>query len=201
MKSYNNQQGSTAHIVIIILLVVAVIGLLGFVFWQNFISKEPAVESNNASTTDVVNDESELVTAPKLAITQWDIGGDYSDNSVQLTYEIETRFDGNILSFSEARLADAEGCDEPTAAGYVVRQTADEEATQGSTGNGLTAKEAYDRYAAGEPSEFAPIAKVGDYYYLMTGPQAVCSEDQAIANIQESATRAVAKFVNSLRAL
>jgi len=35
------QKGS-AHVVIIVILVVALLGALGFIFWQNFINKEPA---------------------------------------------------------------------------------------------------------------------------------------------------------------
>jgi len=36
MKNKNNQTGS-AHLIIIITLVIALLGSLGFVFWQNFV--------------------------------------------------------------------------------------------------------------------------------------------------------------------
>src|SRR5664279_3384873 len=42
-KSSQSQKGS-AFIIIIIILAVALVGVLGFVFWQNFISKGPEAE-------------------------------------------------------------------------------------------------------------------------------------------------------------
>jgi Tfp pilus assembly protein PilE len=50
-------QTGSAHVVIIIILVVAVLGLLGFVFWQNFIQKKdttPAV-TTTTKTADTTN--------------------------------------------------------------------------------------------------------------------------------------------------
>ena len=51
MKKLKNQTGS-AHVVIIIILIAAVLGLLGFVFWQNFAKpKDNAASSAATSTT------------------------------------------------------------------------------------------------------------------------------------------------------
>ena len=51
MKKLNNQTGS-AHVIIIIILIAAVLGLLGFVFWQNFAKpKDNAASSATTSTT------------------------------------------------------------------------------------------------------------------------------------------------------
>jgi archaellum component FlaF (FlaF/FlaG flagellin family) len=47
IKNSHSQTGST-HAVIIIILVLALLGTLGFVFWQNFTSND---EANNTSTT------------------------------------------------------------------------------------------------------------------------------------------------------
>lgn len=54
----NNQTGS-AHVVIIVLLVVALLGALGFVFYQNFIAKPAQV---TIETPKPVTDEDPLVT-------------------------------------------------------------------------------------------------------------------------------------------
>jgi len=50
IKNSLRQTGS-AHVVIIIILVVAVLGLLGFVFWQNFIMKTPAEKAEVVATS------------------------------------------------------------------------------------------------------------------------------------------------------
>lgn len=39
----NKYQTGSAHVIIIVILVIALIGALGFVFWNNFFKKEPAV--------------------------------------------------------------------------------------------------------------------------------------------------------------
>lgn len=46
-----SQKGS-AHVVIIVILVVALLGVLGFVFWQNFIDKKPVAKSDENSKTE-----------------------------------------------------------------------------------------------------------------------------------------------------
>lgn len=45
------QKGS-AHVVIIIILVIALLGVLGFVFWQNFIDTKPVANNSENSKTD-----------------------------------------------------------------------------------------------------------------------------------------------------
>lgn len=43
-------QSGSAHIVIIIVLVIALLGTLGFVFWQNFLNKKDSVATSDTST-------------------------------------------------------------------------------------------------------------------------------------------------------
>jgi len=50
IKNPQTQQGS-AHVVIIVILVVALIGALGFVFWQNFIKKDEVTQSTQSQTS------------------------------------------------------------------------------------------------------------------------------------------------------
>lgn len=49
-KRYNREAGS-AHLVIIIILVLVALGLLGFVFWNNFMRSDTTQET--AETTEV----------------------------------------------------------------------------------------------------------------------------------------------------
>lgn len=57
IKNSQRQNGS-AHIVIIIVLVVALIGALGYIFWQNFISKGSNTEHTTV-TTESLEDSSD----------------------------------------------------------------------------------------------------------------------------------------------
>lgn len=53
VKNSSSQKGS-AHVIIIVVLIVALVGTLGFIFWQNFIDKKPSVSSDgNKSQTSV----------------------------------------------------------------------------------------------------------------------------------------------------
>lgn len=60
MKSINSQRGSS-HVIIIVLLVVLLIGALGYIAWQNFVV-QPANESDTAQTVtqDSAVDQPEL---------------------------------------------------------------------------------------------------------------------------------------------
>ena len=49
-KNVSSQIGS-AHVAIIVLLVVALIGSLGFIFWQNFVNKEPVIKNDPITVT------------------------------------------------------------------------------------------------------------------------------------------------------
>jgi len=54
VKNRNNQTGS-AHLIIIIVLVIALLGSLGFVFWQNFVKvkdNQPVQNNQISNTTD-----------------------------------------------------------------------------------------------------------------------------------------------------
>lgn len=57
MKSRISQQGSTAHIVIVVVLVVALLGALGFIFWQNFIKQEDTSQVQTPQSSETVQDE------------------------------------------------------------------------------------------------------------------------------------------------
>lgn len=52
------QQGGVAHLIVIITLVVAVLGLLGFVLWQNFLQKSSSTEVARSDTSASSEDTS-----------------------------------------------------------------------------------------------------------------------------------------------
>lgn len=197
MKDRHYQRGSAVEITIIVVLVVAVIGALGFIFWNNFVNKpvNNVVDKDKSSKTT-----SDASIAPRLTIESWNIGGDYTDKSVQLIYKTANEFGNDVVNFSDVRLNGVDsGCDDESVAGYMVRLTGDQEAIQGSTKTNITAKEAYDKY--GKNSDSSPISNVGEYYYLYTGPQAPCTSNATLAQIQENASKAAVEFVKTLREL
>lgn len=55
IKNSSTQKGS-AHVIIVI-LVVALLGTLGFIFWQNFIHKEPVTTKTETPATKVKDSE------------------------------------------------------------------------------------------------------------------------------------------------
>lgn len=64
MKKYHAQKGS-AHAVVVICLVLALITALGWIFWQNFIHKEPT----NKQTDVVVVHKDKEIAKPKNEMT------------------------------------------------------------------------------------------------------------------------------------
>jgi len=51
MIKHSKQSGS-AHVVIIVILIVALLGTLGFVFWKNYMDKKPVAKNSESSKTD-----------------------------------------------------------------------------------------------------------------------------------------------------
>jgi hypothetical protein len=96
MKSHTNEQGSAAHIVIITVLVVAVLGLLGFVFWQNFIKEEAPQQTATQTTTTV---EKVVQAEPSIEITEWGLKAEYDKEVLGALSYIIT---GDTLTFSSS---------------------------------------------------------------------------------------------------
>jgi hypothetical protein len=92
MRSHAQERGSVAHIVIIVVLALGLIGALGFIFWQNFVDKS----TSSRTDTDAVT------------IAEWGV-----DIPVQGEYAYE--LDGEYATVYPKALTDAEekiGCEE-----------------------------------------------------------------------------------------
>jgi hypothetical protein len=179
-----HQQGS-AHLIIIIALVVVVLGALGFVFWQNFINKPVNSEVSKTSITGSAANGGET-SAKKLVVSEWGIDGNY-ESVGELQYNLRTSFGETYLEFTSPEVAAAgEDCDVYSAA--TVRYSADDVTYigSGSTGNPeSTGKGIYETMDVPNSSWVAK-AHIGDKYYFMSNPQSGC--DNAA---QESATEKV----------
>lgn len=83
---HTTSRGS-AHAVIIIVLVIALVGVLGFVFWQNFIQKsESTSETQKQQTTSNVN-ESQSKQEKTLVLSRWGVEIPLTDETARLTAE------------------------------------------------------------------------------------------------------------------
>lgn len=104
MKRKITQAGS-AHIIIIIVLVVALLGTLGFVFWQNFINKTDSNKSTDTST--VVKEEETSIDGLKTYVNQkYKLSFEYpSDWSV----EVKDDESGGDLNYYRLFINDADG--------------------------------------------------------------------------------------------
>lgn len=58
MKKQRTQQNGSAHVIIMVVLVVALIGALGYIFYQNFIAKKDSQSSASTQTSSSSNQSS-----------------------------------------------------------------------------------------------------------------------------------------------
>ena len=76
MKSRTNEQGSALHIVIVIVLVVALLGALGFIFYQNFIQQSSSTNKTVPDTTQQTEDEQDVEIYKGMRVSA--VSGEYS---------------------------------------------------------------------------------------------------------------------------
>jgi hypothetical protein len=161
MKSRILEKGSSAHIVIIIVLVVALLGALGFVFWQNFVNK-PATTSiteSSAETKQVTSSDNMLV------VKEWGVKGDIGELAdVSYTIDDETnQADEGYQSMTISADGLPAECNN-LSVGKTVRLTANQQIPVAAGPSESTAKEAFDSNDSGL------AAHVGEYYYFYYGP-------------------------------
>lgn len=65
----NKQQGS-AHVAVVIVLVVALLGALGFIFWQNFIKKDDTTKQNATTSAEKKEETVEEVDSDELSVDE-----------------------------------------------------------------------------------------------------------------------------------
>lgn len=109
IKTSSKQTGS-AHVVIIVILVVALLGTLGFVFWQNFIARDGKTEQ--AAQTSTQKEVSKEVTYKTYQTDthpisfkysdKWSLENPMADNQYeQFRRSIDVKTDkGDVVTFS-----------------------------------------------------------------------------------------------------
>lgn len=74
LYSHRNPQKGSAHVIIIVILALSLVGTLGFVFWQNFLKKDTA--SDAPQTTISTQAEEKMTQEPQqayLTVKEWGI--------------------------------------------------------------------------------------------------------------------------------
>lgn len=173
-----NKQSGFAHAVLIIGLVVALVGALGFIFWQNFIHKEPVV--TKTETVGVKNPAQEKQTNPNEGFTvlaDWNARFPSDSQKYDLTKGSSDESEYYIISSQEVK----ERCTGSDAyIGTILRY---EPNTKLSMYEGMTAREAF--------ADANAKVVTSKYIYIFAGPQSVCSEE---VQVQQFLTTNVAKL-------
>lgn len=180
--STNNQRGST-HVVVIAVLIVIILGLVGYLFWNNFVAKKDS--TNQSASTSTASKSSAVATSSPtatkspdltgyLVLDDWKVKFKLPSNSGEILYFSDTqntdnRYDANYYGFT-TKLVDALGdsCSKSTATlGPVIYL-----GTLRRTKNKIDVE--------GMPSGPYPLNNnqpINSYYYYVNNAQATCSEN------------------------
>ena len=172
MKKLNNQTGS-AHVIIIIILIAAVLGLLGFVFWQNFVTKPAAKQAGASQIT------AQTQTDKTLVISEWAVKGN-------LGQSLATKY---VINNDRLQLTtDEVNCGLGNGTGHIARLNGTDKAPYAFD----------DRTAAGVyDSTLETNAHIGNYYYFFVAATGVCEvngvDQSAVAKTLNTATLSLIK--------
>jgi len=161
MKSRISQQGSVAHMAVVIVLVIALLGALGFIFWQNFLRSQSSEKSASeaTSTSQNVNSNDEQagpgdLNKDYLVIDSWNVRFKPS-GTAKVGYEAK----GGDYWLTTDKWKNFGGiCD--TNGGVLLQRSTEKSTVMASPPQPLNNEE-----------------KIGDYYYYYYGPQSSCSDD------------------------
>lgn len=166
------KQYGFAHAFLIVGLVVALIGALGFIFWQNFINKEPA-KTETVTITKPAKDDSEVkVDSNKgyLVLKDWEVRFKESSQPV----EYRSKENGTYLFTTSKWKSLADAC----------------------MNKGVELGRSTTEQSKG--TEQVPLndgEKVGDYYYYQQSSLGTCSDDYATEKEQHDL---VSSFLDSI---
>lgn len=95
MKSHIKEQGS-AHVVVIVVLVAAVLGLLGFVFWQNFLMPKDDTTVGQTVTQEEAEEDVAVPEAPAVPVSKTQISAAMNSDYKNLSANMISPIDGAI---------------------------------------------------------------------------------------------------------
>lgn len=209
-----NQKGSV-HVILVTCLVIALLFALGWIFWRNFVYKEP-VKTNSQllvvkPKTTSSTDSTPTSTTKYLTVKEWGVQFPYQGDDT-LTYNGYSSYGGSSSSISiiSAKLAkEYDGNCATTGSGGIMRGVGTDTVRTGIFGsaggasNIPTFAEFYNRQNTSDSyHQGYYIGKSGNYYYAPVTPQNTCtssdgnsfpttSENDAIQTLIQSAVKNV----------
>ena len=185
----SSQRGS-AHVVVTLCLVIALLFALGWIFWQNFVHKESTKKDTDLIVVDKDKGTGKKSEAPKpdLVISQWNVGADYDKTTAgNLEYSIENLNGIQVARFTSDAINSEDVCTYG-ASGAIERYGEMDKVAPAVDAAPVAAKDFFD-------SDVTNWKKVGDYYYWYRSPQALCSDNR---DAELAASSAVRQFVTDL---
>lgn len=166
-----NTQKGFAHAFFIIGLVVALIGALGFVFWQNFVHKEP-IRNEAESIAQNKTDQPEGVSVNEgyVVIEKWGVRFKPSENLTDTNVNSSERNDqtnGTYFAFSTDRIKDLGG-----------------KCTEQPFADTVTLYRFTEKPRATPDGELVKSEPLGGYYYVLSAPSAGCTNFDSNENMK-----------------
>lgn len=166
----NNQNGFSAVELIVVLVVVGLLGTVGWLVWDRQNTKHTTTKVSTSTVGKSVPTKSENtaaapVTSKKnyVTISEFNVKFSVPESLGNVKYVIEPAASGYVRLSSDKNI----GCDGAESLGTLFRDTSSTYPELGGTTN-------------------TPVAHVGNYYYYFKTPQNSCSNDSAVAAKQQS---------------
>lgn len=197
MKSHNKQQGSAARIALITIAAVIVLGLFGFIFWQNFIKESGDSNSVAVDTTQPLSGPASNFVEGMLSFPNLSVKVSY-EPSVD-TYTTDEVSESNIYSVYSKKAAAA--CGDEGSIGTIQKVKANEVREESSQGGaGMTNAEYL------QTSEFFIVVTKGEFMYTFQSPQAACADTatsggEAASVVAEAANQSFAADFKKLEVI
>jgi len=159
------KEAGSAHIIVIVVLVIALVASLGWIFWQNFVQTDTPKKQELTAQTDTTQEKTPTAEEKPLELKEWAVSIPLteadSDFSVKMSDD-----DYYIVSSSKAN----PGCEgeHKHSIGSVSRFVADEKSEKGSLLDGATPREVF------KDNNNAVI--IGKYVYHYSRPQSLCAD-------------------------
>lgn len=187
-----NRQAGSAHAVVIIVLIAALLFALGWIFWQNFILKQPRV---NDDKPVVVKEKSVTPTSVPhsdvkyLTVSEWGVKFPYTGNDT-LTYHYDSTTPEFISVSSDSLAASGAVCKQDSeGAGGIQRGTA-QEVVPGGFGSEKTFAQMYQ-------SNSSTMGKQGNYYYQFVHDNGTCTDNNDLQSSMNDLTASIVPKVQS----
>ena len=155
-----SQKGS-AHVIVIVILVIALLSTLGFVFWQNFMNKDTTRTNNTTAKIEVKQKDAASEDAQKsdqLILNDWGVKFTISPSLLTSTTVKYRAIGIDTYAFTTSRIEDLGG-----------------ECAKPPFGDTVTLTRFAEKPIAVPDGELLNEIPINNYYYVLSGPISSCS--------------------------